>query len=45
MIIKWNFKYIVKVKIYDFFYVFLKRGKIKEKEKFKDEVIYGFDEL
>lgn len=44
MITKWNPKYTVKAKIYDSLHVLLKRGKTKEKEKPKDEVINGFDE-
>lgn len=34
----------VKAKIYDSLLVLLQRGKTKEKEKPKDEVIHGFDE-
>lgn len=44
MITKWNPKYTVKAKIYDSLHVLLQRGKTKEKEKPKDEVIHGFDE-
>lgn len=44
MITKWNPKYTVKAKIYDSLLVLLQRGKTKEKEKPKDEVIHGFDE-
>lgn len=44
MITKRNPKYTVKAKIYDSLHVLLQRGKTKEKEKPKDEVIHGFDE-